>query len=64
MQKNVYLIGGPLWFFTSDNIILYFLTILDYMCLVSVYIFSSTMHTIKRSLFLKTWNKSLRTQNL
>jgi hypothetical protein len=24
MQKNIYLMGGRLWFFTDDNIILYF----------------------------------------
>jgi hypothetical protein len=32
----------------------YFITILDYMCLVSLYIFSSIMHTKDESLFLKT----------
>jgi len=38
LQKNVYLMGGRLWFFTDDDIISYiFLTILGYMCLVSLY---------------------------
>jgi hypothetical protein len=36
-KKNVYLMGGRLWFFTNHNIILYFLTPLDYMYLVSLY---------------------------
>jgi hypothetical protein len=47
--------GWSFVIFHHNNIILYiFLTILDYMCLVSLYMFSSTMHTKKRGLFLKT----------
>jgi len=53
--------GDPLWFSPTTTLFyMFFLTIPDYMCLVLFYIFSFIMH-IKKSLFLKTWNKSLRT---
>jgi hypothetical protein len=51
MQKNIYLIGDPLWFFTDDNIILYFFNNTGlYMFSFIIYIFIHNAHT-KKSLF-------------
>jgi hypothetical protein len=53
-KKNIYLMGDPLWFFNRrQHYFIFFLTILDYMCLVSLYIFSSTMHIKNESLFFE-----------